>query len=348
MKKYLLTLVVVLMVFVIPCQAQSQRLKLAVYATGNVAVPLKNIAQNTASTELVNGGRYQMIERSSEFLNIVSTEQNYQRSGAVDDSQIADLGKQYGADCVCVVDITHVEKYMYVAIRMIDVVAATSKRAGYAENANYISPVDLRKCVTEAVEKMEGANPDPSYKDNNSSGNKISGHEYVDLGLSVKWATCNVGANKPEDYGNYYAWGETKAKLSYDIGNSVTYGRNFGDIGGDSQYDAATANWGSSWRLPTGLEMRELIDNCTWTWTTQGGKKGYKVTGPNGNSIFLPAAGYRYGSSLSSAGVDGYYWGSTPDDSNSYYAWYLYFYSGVQDMRGYYRDRGRSVRPVTE
>lgn len=358
MKKYLLTLVVVLMVFVIPCQAQSQRLKLAVYATGNVAVPLKNIAQNTASTELVNGGRYQMIERSSEFLNIVSTEQNYQRSGAVDDSQIADLGKQYGADCVCVVDITHVEKYMYVAIRMIDVVAATSKRAGYAENANYISPVDLRKCVTEAVEKMEGKSSgntqNVSYNNGNNTNaskpvnNIINGHEYVDLGLSVKWATCNVGASSPEDYGNYYAWGETKAKLSYDSGNSVTYGRNFGDIGGDSQYDAATANWGSSWRLPTGLEMRELIDNCTWTWTTQGGKKGYKVTGPNGNSIFLPAAGSRGGSWLSHAGEAGIYWSSTPNDSNSSRAWGLLFDSGGQNVGYFYRNFGPSVRSVTE
>lgn len=118
---------------------------------------------------------------------------------------------------------------------------------------------------------------------------KINDHEWVDLGLSVKWATCNVGANSPEDDGNYYAWGETSTKSSYTDDNSVTYGKNFGDIGGDSQYDAATANWGGDWRLPTKSELEELVNKCTWTCTRT---KGCKVTGPNGNSIFLPTEFY--------------------------------------------------------
>ena len=112
MKKYLLALVVALMAIAMPCQAQNQKLKLAVYATGDIDAKLKKIAQNNASTELVNCGRYQMIERSAEFLKYVSEEQNYQRSGAVDEGQIAELGKQYGAQCVCVVDITHIDKYL--------------------------------------------------------------------------------------------------------------------------------------------------------------------------------------------------------------------------------------------
>ncbi len=179
---------------------------------------------------------------------------------------------------------------------------------------------------------------------------KINGHEYVDLGLpsGLKWATCNVGANKPEDYGNYYAWGETKTKYDYSSSNSVTYGKNYSDIGGKSQYDAARANWGGSWRLPTKKELEELENKCTWKWTTQNGVKGYKVTGPNGNSIFLPAAGYRYGSSLFSAGEDGYYWSSTPDGSDSNGAYYLYFDSSYQGVDWYRRYSGRSVRPVAE
>ena len=179
MKKYLLTLVIIFAVIVNPLQSQSQRLKLAVYATGNVDNLLKNIAQNNASTELVNCGRYQMIERSAEFLRFVSEEQNYQRSGAVDDNQIAELGKQYGADCVCVVDITHVDSYLYVATRMIDVTLSTSQRAGDAENTNYSSPVDLRKTVTAAVEKMEGINTGNSYPpayNNNGNGNSYYGN----------------------------------------------------------------------------------------------------------------------------------------------------------------------------
>ena len=178
---------------------------------------------------------------------------------------------------------------------------------------------------------------------------EINGHEYVDLGLSVKWATCNVGANKPEDYGNYYAWGETKTKSDYSLSNSVTYGKSFSDIGGKSQYDAARANWGGTWRLPTKAEQQELLDNCTWKWTTQNGVKGYKVTGPNGNSIFLPAAGYRGGWSLYGAGEDGYYWSSTPYESTGNGAYHLDFYGGYyQSVFLNIRDYGQSVRPVAE
>ena len=177
----------------------------------------------------------------------------------------------------------------------------------------------------------------------------INGHEYVDLGLSVKWATCNVGANKPEDYGDYFAWGETKTKYDYSSSNSVTYGKNYSDIGGKSQYDAARANWGGSWRMPTKEELEELENKCTWTWTTQNGVKGYKVTGPNGKSIFLPAAGYRYGSSLYSDGYDGLYWSSTPDDYDGAYCLRLYFYNGDEVVgRADTRSPGFTVRPITE
>ena len=177
---------------------------------------------------------------------------------------------------------------------------------------------------------------------------KYNGHEYVDLGLSVKWATCNVGANKPEDYGNYYAWGETSTKSSYTESNSKTYGKQMNDIKGNSQYDAARANWGGTWRLPTKAELEELKNKCTWTWTTQNGVNGYKVTGPNGNSIFLPAAGWRYGSSLHYAGSYGNYWSSAPvgyDDSSAYY---LYFSSDYHYIDSSRRRRGLSVRPVSE
>ena len=174
------------------------------------------------------------------------------------------------------------------------------------------------------------------------------GHEWVDLGLSVKWATCNVGTSSPEGYGNYYAWGETSTKSTYSESNSVTYGKGFSDIKGNYQYDAARANWGGSWRMPTKAELQELKNNCSWKWTTQNGVKGYKVTGPNGNSIFLPAAGCRGGSSLYDAGSGGYYWSSTPRESDSRNAWYLYFDSSVYFMGSYSRDDGRSVRPVIE
>ena len=190
-------------------------------------------------------------------------------------------------------------------------------------------------------------------KEGKASGSH-SGYDYVDLGLSVKWATCNLGATSAEQYGNYYAWGETSTKETYDYDNCPTYGLSIsqlqsqGYIDGECnltpQYDAATVNWGGDWRMPTYAELSELIYGCTWTWMVNG----YKVTGPNGNSIFLPAAGRRDGSSLGNAGSRGYYWSSRPcyDD----YAYDLYFDSDDHYMSedGHGRDYGRSVRPVLE
>ncbi|MBR5780784.1 MAG: TIR domain-containing protein [Bacteroidales bacterium] len=190
-----------------------------------------------------------------------------------------------------------------------------------------------------------------------------NGHEYVDLGLpsGLKWATCNVGANKPEEYGDYFAWGEHTPKLEYSektykyyitrgfLGFNKSY-VSLGDISGKPQYDAARFNWGGSWRLPTKKELDELEENCTWTWTTQGGNKGYKVTGPNGNSIFLPAAGYCYGSSLYGEGYYGGFWSSTPDDDiNVNNAYGLFFNGGNESVYcSYYRYGGFTVRPITE
>ena len=180
-----------------------------------------------------------------------------------------------------------------------------------------------------------------------TTGNTINGHEYVDLGLSVKWAACNVGASSPEDYGNYYAWGETATKAKYTESNSKTYGKTMGDISGNPQYDAARANWGGTWRLPTKAEFDELVNKCKWEWTTQGGKKGYRVIGPSGNSIFLPAAGWRSGSSLYDADTNGRYWNST-SMSDSRVANNFSFGSSFLSTGGYFRLDGFPVRPVSE
>ena len=180
----------------------------------------------------------------------------------------------------------------------------------------------------------------------------INGHEYVDLGLSVKWATCNVGASTPSDYGYYFAWGEIKPKEKYTKRNSVIYKKNIGDIGGNAQYDAARANWGGSWRLPTLDEIEELKSKCKWTWTTQDGYNGYKVVGPSGKSIFLPAAGSYDGALFGFVGESGYCWSSTPNENNTQDAYYLYFYSNIYGSNyGWYcsnRYKGASVRPVSD
>ena len=177
--------------------------------------------------------------------------------------------------------------------------------------------------------------------------NLINGHEYVDLGLSVKWSVCNVGASRPEEYGDLYAWGETETKTNYTQYNSKTFDRNFGNIGGDSRYDAARKNWGGTWRLPTNSEWQELIDYCTWEWTNRNGVSGYKVTSNrNSRSIFLPAA-FSGETSPCSQGKYGAYWSSTPDSYESF-SYALYIYGGTYytfcDVRYY----GYCVRPVTK
>lgn len=179
-----------------------------------------------------------------------------------------------------------------------------------------------------------------------AASGSTNGHTWVDLGLSVKWATCNVGASTPAEYGNYYAWGETRTKSKYTSSNSATYNKSMGDIAGNPQYDAARANWGSSWRLPTQVEFEELLNNCTWTWTSQGGHNGYKVTGKNGNSIFLPATGWHGGSSLNVAGKYGVYWSSKPYDSQGACA--LCVRSVSRRARRLYRSYGLTIRPVTD
>ena len=177
----------------------------------------------------------------------------------------------------------------------------------------------------------------------NKSTSSNTDYQYVDLGLSVKWATCNVGASKPEECGDYFAWGETKPKSSYSSSN-YTYTSNTSTL--PMSNDAARVNWGGSWRMPTKSEQDELRTNCTWTWTTQNGVKGYKVTSKsNGNSIFLPAAGDFYGTSLYDEGSKGYYWSSSLYD-NSSYAYYLSFTSYDVSRYSNNRFRGQSVRPV--
>ena len=199
---------------------------------------------------------------------------------------------------------------------------------------------------------------------------KHKGHEYVDLGLpsGLKWATCNVGANTPEEYGYYFAWGEVEPKTTYDWStyeygtdwNQLTKYCNKSDYGKDGftdnktvldpEDDAATANWGGAWRMPTTAEQQELVDNCTWTWTTQNGVNGYKVVGPNGNSIFFPAAGVRQETMHLGNNITGYYWTCTPGDSGQApgAAHILKF----NEERGYYNDYvqrhiGMPIRPVS-
>lgn len=196
---------------------------------------------------------------------------------------------------------------------------------------------------------------------------KLNGHEYVDLGLSVKWATMNVGASSPEGYGGYFAWGEIATKKEYlwttlkycMDGSGVVFSKyaartssqpeNDNKTRLDRSDDAARLNWGSGWRMPTLVEFTELCTRCTWTWTSINGKSGYKVTSrTTGNSIFLPAAGARGGAGLEDAGSYGFYWSSSRHSDNPANAYYLLFDSSVVNRYTRYRYYGHSIRAVVD
>ena len=175
-----------------------------------------------------------------------------------------------------------------------------------------------------------------------------NGHSYIDLGLpsGTLWATCNVGANFPEEYGLYFAWGETTTKSTYSS-STYTYSSNPSEL--PTSVDAAYVNWGSGWRMPSLAQFQELINSSytTTEWTTLNGVYGSKITSKtNGNSVFLPAAGYRVGSSLNHGGSDGYYWSRTLYASDSSYAYYLGFLSSGISTGISIGHAGRSVRPV--
>ena len=191
--------------------------------------------------------------------------------------------------------------------------------------------------------------------------NTPAGVEAVDLGLpsGIKWASCNVGATKPEEYGGYYAWGETEEKKSYTLENYLYYnfipGGNYSDenwinIGSEisgTEYDVAHVKWSGYWRMPTLKECMELIERCTWMWTTCNGVNGQKVTGPNGNSIFLPAAGCRTGSSVG-LGSFGNYWMGTQYENGIGGAYHFFCKPDGMGMDFFSCINGFSVRAVSE
>ena len=255
-------------------------------------------------------------------------------------------------------------------------------------NAQYVMKVTMKNGdVSEFnVSEIE----DVTWQDKNAisdiTGGEHNGHEYVDLGLSVMWATCNVGASTPEEYGSHYAWGETKPYGESDTSNSTnynyagTYTKTYynwktykwcngsssnltkyctdSDLGAldnktilEPSDDVAQVEWGGRWRMPTDKEWKELLEECTWAMcTTQDGKIGYKVTSKtNGNSIILLAAGYHNYDSLYNDGKVGYYWSSSLNTGSPSYAYYVSFNSSV-DGKSDFCDRyhGQSVRPVCQ
>ena len=179
---------------------------------------------------------------------------------------------------------------------------------------------------------------------------------YVDLGLpsGQLWAKCNLGATSPEEYGSYFAWGETTDKTTYSWETYAHYKDSiFTKYNGsdglsilEATDDAATARLGVNWRIPSKAEFDELLNNCTATFTTSNGISGYRFTGPNGNSIFLPMSGGRDGDGLLSSGESGFYWLSSLYSDDIDYAWGFLIDSESVYATSYYRMYGQAIRPV--
>ena len=179
---------------------------------------------------------------------------------------------------------------------------------------------------------------------------------YIDLGLpsGLLWANCNLGANSPEAYGSYYAWGETADKRTYNWNTYIYYKdstiikyTDYDRLSSlEANDDAATVRLGDNWRTPTKAEFDELLDNCSITLTTSNGTSGYLFTGSNGNSIFLPMAGGRDGEGLLSSEACGYYWLSSLYTDETDFAWGFILNSDSLYTTSYYRMYGQTIRPV--
>lgn len=200
--------------------------------------------------------------------------------------------------------------------------------------------VNFHEDLIESIDFSEKT-PDPT----------LTAGDAVDLGLSVMWASCNLGATQPEEYGGYYAWGETSEKDSYDKDNYAYYNAStavYTSIGAHisgTEYDAAHVNLGGGWRMPTKAQYEELFNKCSWTWTNIDGTNGYLIKGSNGNSIFLPAAGGVSGKWYHNQNTHGNYWSDYRYDDG--WAYELYFYSsdkytGSRDYKHY----GYTIRPI--
>lgn len=237
-----------------------------------------------------------------------------------------------------------------------------------AGQATYVQTVpgknfEARRAYNIAVETFPaGTNASGENVSWEEPADPYNGHEYVDLGLpsGLKWATMNIGATTPEEYGDYFAWAETEPKSTFDWntyfdsvnGSSNNFKKYYNGGGKTTLYpedDAAHVNWGGNWRMPTDAELTELRNKSAWAWTTQNGVKGYKVTSKsNGNSIFLPAAGYRIGNSLDDAGSVGSFWSSSLYPYSTESAFGLNFNSGYVGWDYGFRHVGRSVRAVCQ
>lgn len=326
-------LIFFILAFLLHLSANAQ-LKVAILPAtdkaGDVKYAVKMMLSASLTSAISDTEGYEAYDRID--LSAVLDEQSFQRTGMVSDQEIQKIGEMTGATFVLVTEAAPMDETCIVATaKIVNVESARIENSSVA-----IISVDPRqmendcKQLTDKLLKI-GSRSNTSVVSTpvNKPVPQQSNQSYVDLGLSVKWATCNLGASVPEEYGLYFAWGETQPKRDYsretykwyDEANKIylKYYTKYDKKDGkrsrellklDMEDDASAAMLGGKWRLPTSEEWEELLGSCKMEWIENS--SGYKVTSLiNGNSIFLPASGYRLGTSLLNVGESGLYWSST-------------------------------------
>lgn len=374
--------------------------------TGEIKYGLKLMLTASLAEAITNTDGYEAYDRAD--LSSLLDEQNFQRTGMVSDTEIHKIGEMTGASYVLITEAAFVDdEHLFASAKIVNVESAKIENStGVMMN---VGTPDLLmndcKLLTNKllkIETSESLNINKRNVDNttsleqqlnnsqiiiqisqsdlqqlsntnNSNSNSHNNHEFVDLGLSVKWAKCNVGASRPEDFGDYFMWGETITNSDYSW-STYKYCVN-GDEDKLTKYctekengykkfvdnkrvlepsdDAAYINWGGNWRTPTIQEFRELQNKCDWVWIEMNGVMGYKVTskmlGYEGRYIFLPAAGYFDDSSINKKGKEGFYWSSTLEADDPENAYGLKFEKKGTNLDWTdNRCDGRTIRPVVQ
>lgn len=365
-------LLIIVLMILMPLSLFAQ-IRVAILSTtdksGEVKYALKLLVNSAITTAISTTDGYEAYDRID--LSSVLDEQSFQRTGMVSDAEIHKIGEMTGASYVLIAEVAPMdESYLVATAKIVNVESAKIENS--AGQIISVNPGQMEADCKGLTDKLLKTNSKVNPIEKNGQVEKKesdeAGHEYVNLGLSVKWATCNVGAEKPEEYGGYFAWGEIKTKSSYTWTNyrfqlnsldninlfkyntSYDYGRVDGKTILDTADDVAHVQWGGSWRMPSKAELDELKEYCTWTWTIVNGVRGYRVksimSGYTDRSIFLPAAGWRYDTDLRDVGSIGFYWSSSLDTDSPYCAYLLGSNSEVVDFVDVDRYFGFSVRPV--
>ncbi|MBQ9523668.1 MAG: hypothetical protein IJR69_00880 [Bacteroidaceae bacterium] len=366
-------LVFLLPIFAFSLFAMPENKKIALLQTlnGDEAVKVEGIEMNMVRGELrkaiSNQSGYQAFTRTD--IDQLMKEYGFQNSGMVSDAQRKKLGEMSGADYICVSTLTKSNTQFYLEAYLIDVstgeISNPASQYGMLKDGTYANLFLLcQNLAKELISDIGSVLEEPNIIQHSSR--QAPEHEYVDLALpsGTLWATCNVGATKPEEYGDYFSWGETTPKIFFDWSNykycngsctTITkYCTNSiaGTVDNKMELepadDAATANWGTGWQMPSETQLLEIINsnNTTITWTSQNGVYGHKITSKsNGNSIFLPAAGNRaLDIFFIDAGKSGCYWSRSLDSSGGGCS--LFFFDSQPFVGVYNCCYGESVRPV--